>query len=678
MYRKKLLLLRKICDMKFRFNHFIWAFTCYMVAMFAISQPLFAQGDKLSDERVKAIYLFNFPKYIDWQGDANDADEFKIAVYGNNPNLLNELRDVCKRGYSDGTTIIVLNFKKISDITPVQILYVCKDRNSELKAVYDKCKGKNILFVTDCSESKKNTMINFLPPDKNGKILFEVNKTNASDEKIKISSKIMTEGAEIIMQELYKESENDLKNQTELVKKQIQEIETQKQNIRDQNEKINNQKIEISKQRDEMQRQQTEIDLQQSKITLQKEELAKILHQVDTLQKNVEEKMKTLKKQESDIKLQLVKVNKLQAQEISQREILKHQKEEIESQQGKIDFQKQVLDIQVSKIQKQRYILYLASVFIILIGGLAFFIFRSYRIKREANLALQKKNTEIQLQKEEIEHQSHQIGEQRDMLQFQNENIRASIRYAKTIQQAILPMPEAIDKHFEWFVIYRPKDIVSGDFYWFSHFEKENKTFIAVVDCTGHGVPGAFMSMIGNRLLSEIVNEKRIFDPAQILEKLSESVQLALMQDRTNNNDGMDVCLCCIDYLDSERRHITFAGAKRSLYFYTQKNKELSSIKGDIKAIGGRSRLRQVAELPFTNYHIDLKTNDILYLMSDGLIDQSSIDRKRFGQDKFTEAVLGIVNKSMHEQKIAIETALELHQGKSEQRDDITMLGIKL
>ena len=160
-----------------------------------------------------------------------------------------------------------------------------------------------------------------------------------------------------------------------------------------------------------------------------------------------------------------------------------------------------------------------------------------------------------------IRSQKNKIEEQRDILDLQNQNINASIQYAQNIQRAILPVQNQISNLFESFIIYRPKDIVSGDFYWFTQIN--NTAFLAAVDCTGHGVPGAFMSMIGNSHLNEIVIEKQITNPAKILTLLNEKIIVSLRQDETANKDGMDVCFISIDLKSNE---ITFSGAKRPLY----------------------------------------------------------------------------------------------------------------
>jgi serine phosphatase RsbU (regulator of sigma subunit) len=295
------------------------------------------------------------------------------------------------------------------------------------------------------------------------------------------------------------------------------------------------------------------------------------------------------------------------------------------------------------------------------ITGLLFFVilfvvvYQNYRLKKRTNERLEQQNQEIALK---------------------NKKIIDSITYAKTIQQAILPLKSKIDKYFESFVIFQPKDIVSGDFYWFTHFEDTNTSVVAVVDCTGHGVPGAFMSMIGNRLLVEVVNESRIIEPKDILEKLDEGLRQALMQDETLNNDGMDMCVCTIQNNGNNTYNVEFAGAKRPL-FYAHDN-EVQFIKGTVRGIGGRARLRRKGIKPFVSHSLMLNKGDMLYLTTDGFLDLQSPERKKFGRKNFIDLLNSGIDKSMEEQRYKIVDALDIHKGNESQIDDITIMGIKI
>ncbi len=272
------------------------------------------------------------------------------------------------------------------------------------------------------------------------------------------------------------------------------------------------------------------------------------------------------------------------------------------------------------------------------------------------------------------------IVDQRDILDRQNKNITASIRYAMTIQQAMLPDELSLSKIFDSFIIYQPKDIVSGDFYWFSGFdERKNgyaKNFVAVVDCTGHGVPGAFMSMIGNRLLNEIVIEKKVEDPKEVLELLNEEIRIALRQEQTDNNDGMDISFCLFEKQKSGNLKLVFSGAKRVVYIANKKSDDVISLKGERKSIGGLGEKKE--QLKFTNQEIEIQNDDIIYLSTDGLIDQNGPDRKRYGSKRFEDLIAAVKNHPLDQQKESILNDISEYSQGEEQRDDITIIGLKV
>jgi len=199
-----------------------------------------------------------------------------------------------------------------------------------------------------------------------------------------------------------------------------------------------------------------------------------------------------------------------------------------------------------------------------------------------------------------------------------------------------LPFQNEFDKLFENFIIFRPKDVVSGDFYWYSEVkpDKESKDlirFLAVVDCTGHGVPGAFMSMIGNTLLNEIVNSKKILETNKILIELDKNIKISLNQKKTGNMDGMDLCFCKFEIKENSYK-FQFTGAKNNLYFIKKQTKKVEWLKADRKSIGGIFKKQRKIE--FTTQNINFQKGDLIYLSTDGFIDQNNFERKRIGTPK--------------------------------------------
>lgn len=293
--------------------------------------------------------------------------------------------------------------------------------------------------------------------------------------------------------------------------------------------------------------------------------------------------------------------------------------------------------------------------------------------------ALKDAETAIKQQSEEIRAQKEALTEQNKKIEIQHEMIKGSIRYAKKIQATILPSAKSLDKFYEWAIIYRPKHIVSGDFYWFTSIEsplnEQLISYVAIVDCTGHGVPGAFMSLIGSRLLNEIVNERKILEPKDILTKLNTDVQKALRQSETDNNDGMDVAIIRFEKAENDCINVAYAGAKRNLVYYEPKIPNLQLMEGDRKGIGGKSNRM---DFQFNQISKCLQKETVFYAYTDGLIDQNNAERKRFGTTKLFHILDENKCKSLNNQKLILENQFDLFKEAEDQRDDITFMFLKL
>lgn len=276
-----------------------------------------------------------------------------------------------------------------------------------------------------------------------------------------------------------------------------------------------------------------------------------------------------------------------------------------------------------------------------------------------------------------LRQQKEEITEQRNKLGIQNKKITDSIYYGLRIQQAMLPELSELQKRFETFIIYRPKDIVSGDFYWFYETVSDSVThrFIALADCTGHGVPGAFMSMIGQRLLFEIVAERKIYQPSEVLEAINYVLRKELDQDNKKSIDGMDVAFCRITLRNGLYEELTFAGAKRSIFLHKSGDEQLTPIEGDRKGIGG---FFTGDTKTFTNKTMDFKKGDTLILYSDGIIDQHNSKRDRFGTRRFSQILTDHRTEPLTSIKTALENSFDSYTEPEEQRDDITVIGLRL
>jgi serine phosphatase RsbU (regulator of sigma subunit) len=252
-----------------------------------------------------------------------------------------------------------------------------------------------------------------------------------------------------------------------------------------------------------------------------------------------------------------------------------------------------------------------------------------------------------------------------------NKDITASISYASRIQRAILPEPREIKGLAEnIFILLIPKDIVSGDFYWFS--QVNDKLIVAAVDCTGHGVPGALMSMLGNSYLDEIVNNKEIIDPARILDELTGEVRKALRQkgEREEAKDGMDIALCVID---KKQNSLQYSGAYNNLWLV--RNNELTEYPADRMPIGYYDDHNK----RFSKHEISIRTGDLIYMFSDGYADQfGGPNTKKFKYAQLKEFILKINRKPLKEQKKLLESRFLEWKGSNEQTDDVLVIGLKI
>ncbi|PWJ43765.1 7TM diverse intracellular signaling domain-containing protein [Sediminitomix flava] len=290
----------------------------------------------------------------------------------------------------------------------------------------------------------------------------------------------------------------------------------------------------------------------------------------------------------------------------------------------------------------------------------------------ERTMDIEQQKEEILAQSKHLEEANLEIAQQHSLLKQANVKITDSINYAKRIQSAMLPTQKQIQKIFnENVLFFRPKDIVSGDFYW--TLEQDNKKFVAVVDCTGHGVPGALMSVIGYNLLSRIVKDRKITDPSEILYKMDEGIRDALKQEQTDVKDGMDMAICVID---EDHNELHFCGARNGLLYF--KNNEIHELKGIRRSIGGY--------LGYNVHHFETSTVSLekdmtFYMFSDGYQDQFGGDEKfKFTMKRFKKLLHENYQAPMDNQQFILKNTLEdwMDKGNEDQIDDILVLGFRL
>ena len=282
--------------------------------------------------------------------------------------------------------------------------------------------------------------------------------------------------------------------------------------------------------------------------------------------------------------------------------------------------------------------------------------------------------------------QNEEISNKNEIIEEKNKDITDSINYAQRIQNAILPVDGFLAKHFESFIYYRPKDIVSGDFYWIK--EVNDRIYFSVVDCTGHGVPGAFMSIIGHNSLNRIIDDFNLVHTGEILDKMNELVTTAVGNKSTEEisiRDGMDMSICSID---KKTNILEYSGAQNSLYLLRSNENILEGkepvfendsinfyeLKADKMAIGGG-----VNNTSYKTHSIELKKEDTIYLFSDGYADQFGGPKgKKFMYKRFKKMLLDIQDKSMDDQLTHIDNRMKEWVGDMDQLDDICMMGVRI
>lgn len=322
---------------------------------------------------------------------------------------------------------------------------------------------------------------------------------------------------------------------------------------------------------------------------------------------------------------------------------------DLEKKQNEINLLQKEKEISAKEIKSKQIIQAALSGFLIVLFVLLAFVYRIYIIKKKTNIELEEKNDKIELQKSEI---------------------TKSIEYAKKIQDAMLPEEDLISEVlYNSFLMYRPKDIVSGDFY--LCINENKKIFLAVADCTGHGVPGALMSMIGGNILNKLISDKGLNEPTEILDQLNFELIHALKQNKKEGNDGMDIAMCVIDF---GAGILKFAGAFRPLWMI--RDHELTEIKGSKFPIGGH----QIHdERHFKTHQMAIQKGDRFFIFTDGFADQfGGVNGKKLTTKKLKEYLLLTNKDAIKSQGHKLSSFFDTWKGENEQLDDVCFIGFEV
>ncbi|PCH66495.1 MAG: hypothetical protein COC01_07870 [Bacteroidetes bacterium] len=397
-----------------------------------------------------------------------------------------------------------------------------------------------------------------------------------------------------------------------------------------------------------------------------KEELESIYLQLSLLYENAGQYSKAFEYHQLYVTIKDSIFNEASAKSMNEMQT----KYESEKKEKEIDMLTKDNELQVLKtaqqedqIRKQRLLI----VGIIFILGLAisliYVVYSQFKFKKQANYELEFKNDQLGMVNQDLDRKNRSIAE--------------SINYAQRIQETIMPTQTHLNEIFpESFIFYKAKDVVSGDFPWvWASLDGKGGVCVSAVDCTGHGVPGAMLSMIGYFLLNDIVASKKMHNPAIILEELHNGIKETLRQEENlESKDGMDIAFCTIN---KQNREVQYAGAHRSLLWLH--NNEIEEIRGDRFPVGGLQYSSRGKKIKFKNHQLQLEEGDSIYFYSDGLIDQIGGPKsRRFQNSQVKEIIIENKDKPMGEMKNVFDERFLKWMGNEKQLDDVIMIGIKV
>jgi len=596
----------------------------------------------------RAVFIFDIAKYIEYGPGFADSSVFRIGILDKDEYLFFELGNLRKtRTKIRDKPVELVKFNSENQITHTQILYVNKAGGFNLNKVKAAIEKHQTLLMTEGYEFRES-MINFMGVE--GEMpKYSVNEDLINKAGMKVNSNMMFQAIK---------TKEDWEN---LFGKANEQIIIQRDTIRQQLEMINTQKAEILHQKALLDSLDKEIATKEKTLNEKQKVLDRQFVQISKQQGEISVQKKTIVVQQNEVQVQKDTLSNQKGKIAIQMARIDDQLKKIGEQEGKIK-------VQLVAIEKQKLVLYFVLFALLLVSILGYYIYRGYKIKKEANIRLEEKNRTISMQKDEIEKQRDLAAAQRDQIGYQKRHIEDSIMYAKRIQTALIPSLELFSDKLEHFVLYKPLAIVSGDFYWLS--AQSNPQVIISADCTGHGVPGAFMSMLGVTLLNEIVNGKHILMPDQIIENLRQGIIKSLKQvaEEDSIKDGMDIAVCVVDF---DKNILWYAGANSPLYLV--RGGELIHYRADKMPVAIHYKME-----PFTLHKIDLQRGDAFYIFSDGFADQfGGPKQKKFMSLQLRETLVAMAGKPMLQQGEELNEIFEEWRGDGPQIDDLTFIGIR-
>ena len=617
-------------------------------------EPVFEQKAKL---------LYHIPRYLLWEnGSQAQAQMITIGLVNADEELSQSLKKYAKRPYQNGVKVVVREFASVENAVSdksLSVLFV--PYTGDFVSAMNLLKYTPVVIISDNYSDRTEVMIDF-SDEKSGLVTFGFNTANLRKEGINVMSDMtrLLHGEDISKDAIIKEQSEQLSEKEEEL--------NQKQRLLDEKEKeIFQKQQQIEIQNRNMAIQSRGIQNQVEKLERQQEEMQSLKRQQEKITKELAEAETNLKKRNAEAVAVAHELERQRNEVVAQHEVAKRQLDRINQINEEIKTKESELKQLDLKNQLLNNIILASMMVLVVFLIMLFFIAKLYVGKRRDNQKLVRQN-------EQIEEQNVEITAQKDEITAQKDKIVESIRYAQKIQQAVMPPQEYFSKYLpDHFIMLKPRDIVSGDFFWGNDIG--DKFVFTAADCTGHGVPGAFMSLLGIAFLNDItarMTEDNI-SAGEILTLLRSDIITYLRQTGRDDEqkDGMDMAVCVYDRKNFK---IQYAGAHNPLILIH--NGELLQTDADEMPIGYYENQTE----RFTNHELKVEKGDMLYLFSDGYADQFGMSggkRRKYMIKNFRDFLMQIHTLDLPVQKQRLEENLDNWRGNLKQLDDVLVMGVR-
>ncbi|MFA6137677.1 MAG: YfiR/HmsC family protein [Sulfurimonas sp.] len=624
-----------------------------------------------NEEQVKVVYTYNFMKNIQWPNEEK-LDAYNLLVITDNDDLIHMFSILSQKKRVHNKIIKPTFSSSIDNAGSYQVVYLDDKFSKNYLKIFKDDNSKNTLIISNDVNDKKNVMINMF--QKNEKINFEINRANILNKNLTISpDMILLGGSEIDVAEIYRDIQSTLeqkKVEYAQLNAQIAGIKEDAQRLKHEVETqslvLSNNLKELENQKSELKQKDKDIALKDNDIKVKQSELQNILKFVENKKAEIEEQKKSIDSNNIEYQKNLLEI---QAKE----KLLAKLNEDIVQKNSIVKEQETIISTKSSTIS---YLVGAIGLFLLLVVIIIVSYFKIMRDKKVMHEQL----TDLHIAEQKQSELFKELEKAKNEVEEIHKHTRESIEYAALIQGALIPDNQIFKNFFQdYFAIWHPKDIVGGDIYLMNELN-EDELILMVIDCTGHGVPGAFVTMLVKaieRQLMSNIHKNEIISPAKILSIFNRSIKNLLKQESIDSvsNAGFDGGII---YYNKKEKIIKFSGAETAL-FYMDENNELQTIRGSRHSVGYK---KSDANFEFKEHTIYVEEGMKFYCATDGYFDQNGGEKGfPFGKKKFSEIIEKYHNESMAElQEVLLYKMAEYENmiADNDRNDDMTVVGFKI